>query len=116
MKRCVEIGCSNEAEGMSPMCGPCVNKACERLANIPQQGTGGFSPIFSQPQPNERAYMNKSNNHRQNKHAFQAWLKEDEKAIVDEAKDRIGAKTDRQLLLALSRNFNANPNHIAFKD
>ena len=60
--------------------------------------------------------MNKSNNHRRDKHAFQAWLKEDEKAIVDEAKDRIGVKTDRELLIALSRSFNAYPNYIAPND
>lgn len=57
--------------------------------------------------------MSKSNKHREGKHAFQAWITPEEKAIVDEAKDRIGVKTDRELLIALSRNFNARPHHIA---
>lgn len=54
-----------------------------------------------------------SNSHRASKSAFQAYLTEEEKAIVDEAKDRIDVKTDRELIVALARNFNAFPNHIA---
>ena len=49
MKKCSEIGCNNEAEGMSPICSDCVNKACEKLANILQQGVGGFSPVAPPP-------------------------------------------------------------------
>ena len=61
--------------------------------------------------------MNKSNNHRQGKHAFQCWLKPEESAIVDAAKDKIGSNvTDRELLLALCRSFNAYPNYVASKD
>ena len=57
--------------------------------------------------------MKNTNAHREGKSAFQAYLTEEEKAIVDEAKDRIDVKTDRELIVALSRNFNAFPNHIA---
>ena len=57
--------------------------------------------------------MNKTNQHRIGKYPFQAYITEEEKKIVDAARDRIGVQTNRELLLALSRNFIANPNHYA---
>lgn len=42
-----------------------------------------------------------NNNHRANKRSFQANLKPEEFALVDQVKAQTGIKTDRQLLLHL---------------
>ena len=47
--KCIEIGCENEAEGVSPICGPCVNKACEYLNSIGQSDVGSFGGALRGP-------------------------------------------------------------------
>lgn len=49
--------------------------------------------------------MNKTNNHRIGKHAFQAYLTDSERTIIEIAKGKAGVKTNRELILALSRDF-----------
>lgn len=53
--------------------------------------------------------MNKSNQHRIGKHAFQAYLTAEQKAVTDKAKKKAGVKTNRELILALSSDFISKP-------
>lgn len=60
--------------------------------------------------------MKKTNQHREGKFPFQAYLIPAEQDLIDKAKHLIGVKTNRELIVALSRNFIANPNHYASED
>ena len=58
----------------------------------------------------------KSNAHREGKFAWQCYLTPPQNDIVTKAKLKMDCKSNRQLIVALSRNFIANPNHYASED
>jgi hypothetical protein len=50
-------------------------------------------------------FMNKTNQHREGKFPFQAYLIPAEQGVIDKAKQELGVRTNRELIVRLSQDY-----------